>query len=687
MSYFVSLALVLTAAGPSAAAPPSGAPVQVAWQRTLADAEALSRATGKPLLVCVNMDGEMACERFAGTKYKTPSFVELTDSFIPVIASPQRHSKVDHDGSGQRVECPRFGRVTCGEHMRIEEPVFRRFFDGKRYAPRHVGVSFLAGDQGDQGDQGEVLFDRYLDSDLRAVDRALRSHGKTEGRSADLPAAVAERDATYRAQVEAGYKEADPAERAKMVEATLRAEVPQAELLRLALHEETPELRQLAANALAKIEGLRDIELVLLALAQESDPGRRQNLVAALKDRAPDDPRTMREIKVSNVLRADSLLDHARWTMAFEGDDNPVALDDRAYLEAEMADLLRDASRLGKDAVRSLQIAQGYLGLARWGLAEGGGPGYFLQDAESNAQDARRLGADEARVDAVRAQIAWLDFRQDEAGSLARSAVRQLDPQKRRREAFATLSVLAAARTRSILAANAGEWNEAWASEALSAYPILESHPGSTAAQWASHIDLLNALNLKAERDRLLSRGLERFPVASELHERLRSRIIERRGIAGLEDDYKERRASAADPAGHDWFTGYATLVMAEDHRRGKRWDEAQRAYERAKGHFASSAGGNPEYEASCTHFQAMALAGQAQAALKDKQLETAVVRISDAVSLRPESIESPDGLQRTPLDILRDIARAVRGPSRTDLRARLARLERIAPEVWHKVN
>src|SRR5688572_24808934 len=33
-------------------------PCLIAWQRTWEDAQAVSKETGKPILVCVNMDGE-----------------------------------------------------------------------------------------------------------------------------------------------------------------------------------------------------------------------------------------------------------------------------------------------------------------------------------------------------------------------------------------------------------------------------------------------------------------------------------------------------------------------------------------------------------------------------------------------------------------------------------------------------
>ncbi|MCA8955684.1 MAG: hypothetical protein KDC87_06410, partial [Planctomycetes bacterium] len=41
-------------------------PVLIRFQRTWNDAVAVSRETGKPILVCVNMDGEIASEHYAG---------------------------------------------------------------------------------------------------------------------------------------------------------------------------------------------------------------------------------------------------------------------------------------------------------------------------------------------------------------------------------------------------------------------------------------------------------------------------------------------------------------------------------------------------------------------------------------------------------------------------------------------
>ncbi|MCE9593273.1 MAG: thioredoxin family protein, partial [Planctomycetes bacterium] len=115
-------------------------PCLITWQRTWEDAHAVSKATGKPLLVCVNMDGEIASEHYAGVRYRQPEIAKLYEPYVCVIASVYRHNPRDWDEQGRRLLCPRFGSVTCGEHIAIEPKLYGQFFDGQRVAPRHIGV-------------------------------------------------------------------------------------------------------------------------------------------------------------------------------------------------------------------------------------------------------------------------------------------------------------------------------------------------------------------------------------------------------------------------------------------------------------------------------------------------------------------------------------------------------------------
>jgi hypothetical protein len=63
------------------------------------------------------MDGEIASEHFAGVRYREPETAAQMNAYTCVIASVYRHTPRDYDEEGRRVECPRFGTVTCGEHI------------------------------------------------------------------------------------------------------------------------------------------------------------------------------------------------------------------------------------------------------------------------------------------------------------------------------------------------------------------------------------------------------------------------------------------------------------------------------------------------------------------------------------------------------------------------------------------
>ena len=113
-------------------------PCLLTFQRTWEDALDVARKTGRPILACVNMDGEIASEHYAGVRYRQPEMAALYEPYVCVIASVYRHTPRDHDPSGARVECPRFGTVSCGEHVQAERELYERYFEGVRVSPRHI---------------------------------------------------------------------------------------------------------------------------------------------------------------------------------------------------------------------------------------------------------------------------------------------------------------------------------------------------------------------------------------------------------------------------------------------------------------------------------------------------------------------------------------------------------------------
>jgi hypothetical protein len=149
-----------------AAARTAGA--QIDWQRDLARARALASAHERPLLVAINVDGESSSERIVVERYRDPGFVAATRGFVCVLGSPVRHNPRDADEFGRRIECPRFGQVTCGEHIALEPAIFDAFLAEPRVSPRHALI----------GPDGAKRFDLYYLFDMRELDRALLAAGR-----------------------------------------------------------------------------------------------------------------------------------------------------------------------------------------------------------------------------------------------------------------------------------------------------------------------------------------------------------------------------------------------------------------------------------------------------------------------------------------------------------------------------
>jgi hypothetical protein len=99
---------------PAATADGWAQPVLVRWQRTFDDALRVARATRKPILVAVNMDGEVASEHYAGVRYREPETARLLEPYVCIVASVYRRTTRDYDPEGRRVPCPRLGNITCG---------------------------------------------------------------------------------------------------------------------------------------------------------------------------------------------------------------------------------------------------------------------------------------------------------------------------------------------------------------------------------------------------------------------------------------------------------------------------------------------------------------------------------------------------------------------------------------------
>jgi HEAT repeat protein len=83
---------------------------QIDWVGDWEQAFGRARQGKKPVMVCINSkDGESASEEAAKKIYRDPEFVALSRRFVMIIVST-----IGHQESGL---CPRFGRITCEQHV------------------------------------------------------------------------------------------------------------------------------------------------------------------------------------------------------------------------------------------------------------------------------------------------------------------------------------------------------------------------------------------------------------------------------------------------------------------------------------------------------------------------------------------------------------------------------------------
>lgn len=126
--------LVLLAAGALAEGE-----TQIDWTGDWEEAFRLASERKMPVMVCINSkDGEPASDRAAKETYKDPEFVALSRKFVMLVVSVHMHWPKD--------ACPRFGQVTCEQHMHLYRELSTRYGDqfvapggrGEMISPQHA---------------------------------------------------------------------------------------------------------------------------------------------------------------------------------------------------------------------------------------------------------------------------------------------------------------------------------------------------------------------------------------------------------------------------------------------------------------------------------------------------------------------------------------------------------------------
>jgi tetratricopeptide (TPR) repeat protein len=668
-------------------------PCLLTFQRTWEDALDVSRRSGRPILVCVNMDGEIASEHYAGVRYRQPEMAALYEPYVCVIASVYRHTPRDWDEQGSRILCPRFGSVTCGEHIAIEPILYESYFDGQRVAPRHVMVEL----------DREEVFDVFYAFDTDSVFRTIREG--VEGREfppdagADRPLLerVASRDIRDRKAVEEAYKAGDRTLRRSILERlVVTQDLDQVDLLRLALFGFDTELAKLARRSLAQVDSEKAIDLIHEALRVPMEADERELLIAALERLGATWPRAATLASVQRGMAEDSgLVDVGGWAQSLAGASAQEARE--SYVQsAELAARIETARERAATPDEQLAEARDLvaLALAPDTSARTGGAGRTAQswtkllheDARAAALRAEAGGAAGWELDAVLAIASWHLEDYDTAYARAEQAMASIPEGAPGLEAMNVVAIFAEGRRRAIWKAvrEKQEWPRQWLTDVHAAYTVLAVHPLGNDLQVVAHHDFLRSMGAATQAAQALQEGMQRFPDSAFLHDRLRASILSEKGVAALEPAYEALLARVDAPATLPWFAGYTSIVVAEFHRRAGDDTAALAAYERAIAHFDRSNAIYPDGADSADHQVALALAGRARLALERGDDEAAVDELLASFARRPMSAGLLDGLGLTAVATSQMLRSRLEAGGKTELLARLdAALAALDPEVF----
>ncbi|MEZ5990518.1 MAG: hypothetical protein R3F30_15675 [Planctomycetota bacterium] len=638
-------------------------PCLIRWQRTWTDALAVAKETGKPILVCVNMDGEIASEHYAGIRYRQPDKARLYEPYVTVIASVYRHTPRDYDDHGHRIPCPRFGTVTCGEHIAIEPILYEKFMDGRRISPRHIMVEL----------DGKERYDVYYTWDVASVFDTIKDgierrdvHPEPYVRGdRTILERVASRDSLDREAVEKAYAEGDAEVRRSLLEAAgQHVDAAPLGLLRQAIHGFDTELANEARDVLARATTADAVPLLNEALAVPLDEKQKAPLVAALERIGETSLEARRLAVVHRGLEgeASGLDANAYGRKLAAGAEYPAPKDHEVLVteieavDAKVRERPTDPAVLTELAASSLALAferqdERARRVAVRSIAD---PARLLfLDARDAALEAEKRGATGWPLDGVLA-VAELELGdKDAALARAEKCFTKIPAGDTGRCSKVVLELVARARMDAIVEAVQGRkrWPSRWLADLHSAYAILARHPLGEARHVVEHHDTLDWLGVSDQAMKVLEQGIARFPDSALLHDRLRKRILAKQGVDGLEPWYAERlKADDAVPQMW-WFAGYTSIVVGEYERRAGKLEEAREAYGRAIQRFETYAKKVPAHAAGADDHVAMALAGRARAAFELADYDAAVRGLLASFERKPEAAATLDGLNVSAVD------------------------------------
>ena len=669
-------------------------PVKIKWQRTWADALAIQKQTGKAILICVNMDGEIASEHYAGIRYRQPAIAKLYEPYICVIASVYRHNPRDFDEQGRRVPCPRFGTVTCGEHIAIEPLLYEKYFDKTRVAPRHIMIEL----------DGKESYDLYYAFDTKSVfkqitDGISQRQGPpiTEIRGdRTILERVASRDSGDRSAVEKAFLEGDKELRAQILAAVAKhAGAEQNDVLRLAVFGFDKEIGKRAREILADTKSTGAVDVINEALRVPMKAEERKSLLASLI-RLGKKSQKARKLAVvhTGLAQGSSKVDAKMWASKLSGATYPAPTDRAAMLskldktDAARKERPKDVGAYIEAAEASLELAIDPKSSRRRAGSRGAVRNYarlMFEDARIAATEAKKLGAKGWRVESILALCAKEDGKRAEAYAHARAAMDDMPTGLTSRRAMLVLEIYAYGKQREITRAVVAkkDWPSQWLADVHSAYAVLAKHPMGGAVHVANHYDFLAWLGVGGQASRVLDAGLQRFPEAFVLHDRLRGRVLRTRGPSGLERTYEKLLEKNAKSANLHWYAGYASIVAAEFHRRRGRSGPATAAYGRAIKRYEKAVELQPATKDSSDHYVALALAGWARISFENGDDERAVTDLIASFERKPLAAATQDGLNISPADTARSLMARFRSVEKPALQRRLREaMNALPPEM-----
>jgi len=670
-------------------------PVLITFQRTWKDALEVSKQSNKPILVCINMDGEIASEHYAGIRYRSPEIARLYEPYVCVIASVYRHNPRDYDDQGRRIPCPRFGSVTCGEHIWIEPVIFEKFCDGRRVAPRHIALDM----------EGNEVYDIYYRNDTKSVFDDIRDRvPEVEGEPrnivrGDRPVVerVESRHVKDREAVEAAYRSGDKTQRSALLEAALKAkQAEQLGLLRLAIFGLDPDLAGKAREALTEVQTADAADLVAEALQVPMPADERDKLLAALKRLGQQSVRAQWLAGVSTGLASGSgAVKLEGWSkdragaeypapkLAFGGYGSPTHAEKKARAaEADPENAGAHIDLAEASLAQALKAADAYPEnprLARLAAEQ------LYRDARTYAAKAKELGAPEWRVHTILALAAFYSGDTDAAYAESEKAVAKIPSGDPSWASMAVVTIFAEARWKAIKAAvRKGEnWPPEWLSDLDSAYQLLLRHPLGTDSQVAWHYEFLDWLGARRRASKTLQDGLERFRASPKLHRLYRTRILKFRGPAALERAYEQLLEKHGDPARLEPYAGVASVQSAEHYRRIRNYENALDAYARAIDHWEKGVAADPRNRAAADRAVALAHAGRARVAYQLDDDDLALEEILASFDADSGTAGDRDGMGITPGETAQVLLARLEENGRAEEAKTLGmRLAKINPEL-----